>query len=1404
MTFIRTQIKTRVNVQLPSPPFHTRSSLYPPDNGYRWLGRAATCCGRSRLPRDVYRRGDGFFIQKDYQFLVNSEVPKQDGGVFSVGIDAVPLGRFYSYGPEVGDSELPKTQHEVSSPEISLRVPIKYYGESYTSLFVNSNGLISFLTSLPNFINVQFPLDHPVIAPFYANTDLRASGSVFYRETQNELPRARITAEIRQSFPYSQFSAESVFVATWYRVGYFNLGADKVNTFQCVIASSGNESFVELLYTDDGIQWLQGVGQSGTGLPDAKAQAGFVAYNGRKYELPHSGTDQIRNLMRLSNLNEGGLWLFRIGDIGSEADVEGPGKQPTSSAERESSCATGYTSCHSQATCVDSSNKYCCLCRKGFYGNGYNCLKDGTPIRASGKVNIDINGMKINQQDLQAYIVVADGRPYTAISKIPITIGRNLQALYSITAVLNWLFAVPTGSGLNGFQITGGVLNHTAEITFKETNDRVFVTQRYLGLDVFDQLKLDLQIQGRIPVIDDTAVITIHDYQIQFNFIAPGQFKASSTSLAYKVRLPTTGEEVERQIAIDQTVTFKESCSLNFNLTTSSLQVDPRGQYSYYRLKTARNFVSYEARENILRFAATSKVSLLSEQDDPCIEGRVKCVVNSSCVVEGNSFRCVCHPGFRTTYANRYTENRNYEFGCLDENECNEGTANCDQNAICVNEIGSFRCACRPGYTGNGYQCIAIESPCGKDFKLCNPPNSYCSIPDDYRTCECNPGYQKNYLDEQRIGFTCADINECESRVCTVHENCLNLEGGYVCECKTAPGSRRNCKNLNVSCNDVNNCSPNADCILNDVSNSYGCRCIRGYYGDGYFCKAYGGRSVVPRICTNTGCFCPPNFVNRDDLCIESGYYAKIALQNTTLTCNNLANMCHPRAQCIYNGTLAQYQCACNAGYEGNGFECVETEISCLRNDICDPHATCKEDERTGRARCVCNKHYAGDGTHCDYAGTCSTDSDCNAGEECFYNDETLAYECKCQKGFVKTANGECRQLRTCSTCHPFGRCVQDPATRDSSCECLPGYEGDGVYTCNKVLPPCNVENNCSPYAKCEQTAVNKFECRCRQGFVGNGTTCFDARTCAEVPEFCDRNARCLVRTFGAAPQCECNTGFTGNGSICTEIPKYEGGFLFVNHEMTTLRIPYEPSIIDSGYPIQMQANQIATGIAVDCVLGRVYWSDYNGHKIKSSSFKGKNITTLIDTNVTNVEGLAIDWINRFIYWTDSGKKVIESANLDGTQRKLIIPSNLANPRGIAVHPYLRKLFWSDWNRVHPKLEWSNVDGSDRSIFLTGPDVQVPNSVTIDWYTNELCWADAGTKRILCANISTRQYRLITDSCISPFSLTASPDKYYWTEWVLGKIGFYEKRTRKAGNLTLPLVTGGTLYGIVNVPTECP
>jgi len=60
----------------------------------------------------------------------------------------------------------------------------------------------------------------------------------------------------------------------------------------------------------------------------------------------------------------------------------------------------------------------------------------------------------------------------------------------------------------------------------------------------------------------------------------------------------------------------------------------------------------------------------------------------------------------------------------------------------------------------------------------------------------------------------------------------------------------------------------------------------------------------------------------------------------------------------------------------------------------------------------------------------------------------------------------------------------------------------------------------------------------------------------------------------------------------------------------------------------------------------------------------------------------------------------------------------------------VRKLFWSDWNRNSPKIEWSDLDGSQREIFVQGPNVKLPNSIAIDWYTDEICWADAGLKSI--------------------------------------------------------------------------
>ena len=58
-----------------------------------------------------------------------------------------------------------------------------------------------------------------------------------------------------------------------------------------------------------------------------------------------------------------------------------------------------------------------------------------------------------------------------------------------------------------------------------------------------------------------------------------------------------------------------------------------------------------------------------------------------------------------------------------DIDECQISSHNCSNNAICINTEGSFNCSsCKPGYSGNGYNC---SGGCLRSFiyllRLANP-----------------------------------------------------------------------------------------------------------------------------------------------------------------------------------------------------------------------------------------------------------------------------------------------------------------------------------------------------------------------------------------------------------------------------------------------------------------------------------------------------------------------------------------------------------------------------------------------------------------------------------------------------------------------------------------------------------
>ena len=53
---------------------------------------------------------------------------------------------------------------------------------------------------------------------------------------------------------------------------------------------------------------------------------------------------------------------------------------------------------------------------------------------------------------------------------------------------------------------------------------------------------------------------------------------------------------------------------------------------------------------------------------------------------------------------------------------------------------------------------------------------------------------------------------------------------------------------------------------------------------------------------------------------------------------------------------------------------------------------------------------------------------------------------------------------------------------------------------------------------------------------------------------------------------------------------------------------------------------------------------------------------------------------------------------MDHGTRATLLEGDLESPRGIAVHPGVGRMFWTDWDRLGPKIESANMDGTDRMV----------------------------------------------------------------------------------------------------------
>ena len=101
----------------------------------------------------------------------------------------------------------------------------------------------------------------------------------------------------------------------------------QTNTFQSILVHDGSTSFTIFHYASDMfnmslIQWTTGDASGGRcGLGGAAAQVGFNAGDGRRFiSVPGSWTRDIIKINSTSNVNDPGVWIFRV----DEGNITGP------------------------------------------------------------------------------------------------------------------------------------------------------------------------------------------------------------------------------------------------------------------------------------------------------------------------------------------------------------------------------------------------------------------------------------------------------------------------------------------------------------------------------------------------------------------------------------------------------------------------------------------------------------------------------------------------------------------------------------------------------------------------------------------------------------------------------------------------------------------------------------------------------------------------------------------------------------------------------------------------------------------------------------------------------------------------------------------------------------------------
>nr|XP_020447653.1 nidogen-2 isoform X7 [Monopterus albus] len=1089
--------------------------------------------------------------------------------------------------------------------------------------------------------------------------------------------------------------------------------------------------------------------------------------------------------------------------------------------ESRETCARFQQQCAQNAFCSDYATGFCCHCEPGFYGNGRHCLPDGAPQRVSGKVSgtvtVGSTLVTLNNIDLHAYIVVGDGRAYTAISEVPEPVGWALMPVAAIGELFGWLFALELPNSQAGFKDTGAEFTRNAEVIFYPGNQHLSIVQTGRGLDNHNHLTVDTVVSGNVPFLPPGAEVTMDPFKETYQY-----YPSVVTSISMREFSLVSAERGSESFSfqLKQNITFRDCQHATRAATLETLQ-----------LTVERVFMMYVKEERVLRYAITNKIGPIGAGQglvNPCYSGNHNCDTTAQCIpLEDQAFQCQCATGYRG-------DGRN----CYDIDECAEGLTSCGAHAQCVNLPGSHRCQCQSGYEFgyDGRTCVDIDecssSPCHINARCINGLGSF--------QCRCQPGfYGDGFYCTRQEGQTVRPKSQCElhrdSLQSGVHLSGRPSLGAFIPQCdpdgryrplqchsstghcwcvdnrgqervgtRTPPGTApKDCDRPDIPIHPKTHCEHHRDSIQTTSPDGYP---IVGAYvpqcdNDGQYtplqCHSSTGycwcvdSQGQERAGTRTSPGSPPKNCGRPDEPAPPKTHCeqhRDSIQTTSPEGYPLVGAYVP--QCDANGQYTPLQCHISSGY----CWCVDSrgeERPGTRTPPGTAPKDCDRPDEPERPKTHCEQHR-------DSVHTTSPDGYPVPGvfvPQCDAEGQYTPRQCHGSIGhcWCVDSNGQERPGTRTQPGAPAVDCDKPavpirPKThceqhRDSAQTTSPeGYPLVGAF-----VPQCDAEGQYLP----RQCHGSTGHCWCvdsrgeeRQGTrTPPGAPPVDCDRPVPVapterPEsVCERWRASLIEHYGGKPepqqympQCEPDGQFSpvqcyGETTYCWCVDQ-DGREVPGTQSNDVVKPSCLPSVAPpTRWPLPRPDVTPPTHADVTLLYAQ-------GQKIGALPLNGTRLDatrskTVLALHGSIVVGIAYDCKENQVYWTDLSARTINRASMaPGAEPEILINTDLVSPEGLTVDVNRRLMFWVDSNP--DMIESANLDGSGRRT-LFDTDLVNPRAIIVVSSTGTLYWTDWNREapKIESSSVNGQNRRVVVSDGIGlPNALTydSSAGQICWAD----------------------------------------